>query len=143
MKDKDKSQDFNPVMDKAKAKAIAWAIKPISEQEKRTFSRIHVEAPYSISVFLHSMDFIEQCLKAEIDEGDVRKFTLDKNVRSDFAHKFAASLLEASVAVNGERAKLTIDMIKNMNRPAGNMFGMLGGLMNQSEEELEEVKYEE
>lgn len=143
MAKKKKEEDFNPVLETAKSETMKWSRNPTTEMEKRTFSRIHTDAPYVLAVFNSEMDRIEQLLKAKIDEKDFTKFTVDKKIRSEFAHNFSNVLLEASVAVRGARARLLIDMLKNMNRPANNFMAGLAGMLGGHEQELDETEIEE
>ena len=140
---KKEEKDLNPVLETAKSETMRWARSPTEEMDKRTFSRIHTDAPYVLAVFNSEMDRIEQLIQAKIDEKDLTKFTVDKTIRSEFAHTFSNVLLEASVAVRGARARLLIDMLKNMNRPANNWMAGIAGMLGGHEQELDETEIEE
>lgn len=141
-KEPDKS-DLHPILDQAKADTMRWATKPNNEMERRTFSRIHVETPFTLAVFLSQMDFIHQLLNSPIENTEnLNDLNVDKTLVSDFAHDFASILLESSVAVNGQRAKLMVEMVKDMNRPS-NWMGGLGSLISGQNQELEETDIEE
>ena len=135
------SQENGSAVDKAKAKAIEWLIEPSNAKQRHTFARINSTAPYAIASFLNIMDFIEQILSADIDESDVRKFTIDDTLRSADCHEFINTLLETSASVTGERAQQVSDMVTKMNHKHSGM-PFLGNLLGQASDE-EQIDYDE
>jgi hypothetical protein len=148
------NKSMDPIEAQAKADILQWSRFPQTENEKRTFARIGHEGIMAGAALIECSDFIETYLsaKAVLKEAPYEFATepenpkdrirfyqerqkrpevvweLDTDLKCREIHNFMIDFLELSVACTGERAKLLIDAVKNMNRQQMPMLsGLLGG----------------
>jgi len=153
---------YQPITDRAKAKAIEFLYHPKTEQGERVFANIAPQLAHLIPAVESIYDYIDQLLEApltinEYEEKEYEKlpeelkqlikapnlgFKLDNTLRNVEIRSYTQGLLLLSVAQKGQRASEIADMIKNMNRPAFNPMAMLGGAFgNKSEQEISDDTY--
>lgn len=158
MKEEKNPDQYQPVTDRAKAKAILWATEPQDEQAIRTFSNIAPILVYVFSAVQAIYNYKKQLMDSDLiinglSEKEFEKkypdglplgqqpkitFNLNKELIDNQTKALITEMLLLAPA-STPRANLIIDMIKNMNRPAFNPMAMLGGMFgNKSETPVED-----
>ncbi|HEC37559.1 hypothetical protein LCGC14_1068360 [marine sediment metagenome] len=163
MNEEDKNPEkYQPVTDKAKAKAINFLINPENEQDRRVFANIAPQLAHLIPAIESIYDYIDQLLEAPLtinnyEEKEYEKlsdeeknkisapnigFNLDNTLRNKEIRSYTEGILLLSVAQKGKRAEEVAEMIKNMNRPPFNPMAMMGGMFgNKSEDQVKDDNY--
>ncbi|MFX0087783.1 MAG: hypothetical protein ACFFAU_19180 [Candidatus Hodarchaeota archaeon] len=146
------------VLDTKRADMLEWATTPPTEQGKLTSARLTPIQPYALSVLRTNLNYWEQLshVRFLIPKPDTEEFNpavhipegqqfdprihwiIDETMDCEFGKQLIDYLLAGSCGVGANRAKIVMETTRDIGRPQTGIFGALGELFRQKDQELEQ-----
>lgn len=140
-------------LDKGRAEVLRYYTSPLSEQDKHGAANLNNGQPVAMALFRTlmnrkaSLSRIKFYDPRSLDKDNPLYQDTDFNPKYHFTYEtrecqlgkpFMNNLLAGTMAVGGKRAKIVLETVKDIGRPQQNLFGQLGAMMGDKDEEYDE-----